>query len=387
MMINSIGLSGNLWPIHLKPLRGEILSSWIVRIAHAHGLKLHTFCALVFGRNKQIWNRDIDKLAPEWLLAKLSEATGTPISDVLATTLKSYESILYETHQSNANLKWINPLGIYHRLHQWPGLQYCPLCLRLDNEPYYRKTWRLAFFTVCNEHHILMHDRCPKCESTINFHRIEMGKKQKIKPIAAFFCFKCGCDLRNSPTQRVECNDWQVTISYRTILDLHDMGWVVSDKLTLQYSPQYFEVVRHLCGLMISNRRANKMFFEVANKLGLNLKSQLFSKSTAFEKRSIFERHVLLICCMWILLDWPNRFVGLCKSYKLSSAYLIKDFVKPPFWYYSVLSEQLNEGQYSPNEFEIQSAKNYLKKNGKEAGITAVSRLLGFSTLKKKGNI
>ncbi len=69
--MNIAGLSGSLLPVHLKPLPDELLSSWLVRIAHGHGMKLQTFCAVIFGREKSIWNRDIDKLAPEWLVMRL----------------------------------------------------------------------------------------------------------------------------------------------------------------------------------------------------------------------------------------------------------------------------------------------------------------------------
>ena len=39
------GLSGRLWPAHVKPQQDELLSSWLVRLAMAHGVKLHTFSA------------------------------------------------------------------------------------------------------------------------------------------------------------------------------------------------------------------------------------------------------------------------------------------------------------------------------------------------------
>lgn len=34
----------------------------MIRLAQAYRQKLHTFCVLRWGRNKQIWTRDIDKL-------------------------------------------------------------------------------------------------------------------------------------------------------------------------------------------------------------------------------------------------------------------------------------------------------------------------------------
>src|SRR5215213_7254788 len=93
------GLSGRLWPAHIKPQPDELLSSWLVRLAMAHASKLHTFCSIIWPR-KQIWNRDIDRSADTELLQTLSDKTDTSIERVRATTLAGYESVLFEEHKS-----------------------------------------------------------------------------------------------------------------------------------------------------------------------------------------------------------------------------------------------------------------------------------------------
>jgi len=75
-MDNQSWRKNGLWPIHLQPQKGELLSSWIVRLAHANGYKVETFCTLVFGYRSTIWNRDIDVLSPR-LLKVLETITGT----------------------------------------------------------------------------------------------------------------------------------------------------------------------------------------------------------------------------------------------------------------------------------------------------------------------
>ncbi|MFA6699756.1 MAG: TniQ family protein, partial [Thiomicrospira sp.] len=88
-------LSGKLWPVHPHPSPDELLSSWLVRIAHGNGEKVQSFCHHEFGIERQIWNRDIDRQAPEWLLTILSERTATTIERVKQTTLKRYEGVLF----------------------------------------------------------------------------------------------------------------------------------------------------------------------------------------------------------------------------------------------------------------------------------------------------
>lgn len=50
----------------------ELLSWWRVRLAHGHGLKVQIFYNLIFGNRHQVWSRDIDRLAPDWLVSELS---------------------------------------------------------------------------------------------------------------------------------------------------------------------------------------------------------------------------------------------------------------------------------------------------------------------------
>lgn len=135
-------LSGELWPAHPKPLPDELLSSWIVRIASANGLKLQTFCDRVFGKEHQLWNRDIDRHAPPWLLASLARHTGTPIKHVRDATLEVYRGRLYRRKHDAGQLRWILPAGVYHRTRRHFGVQFCPQCLAEDHEPYFRTRWR-----------------------------------------------------------------------------------------------------------------------------------------------------------------------------------------------------------------------------------------------------
>lgn len=377
------GLSGSLWPIHLKPYSDELLSSWLVRLAHAHGLKLQTFCGIVFGQGKNIWNRDIDKLAPDWLLHHLATATGTSIDRVKDTTLKSYEGILYENHQPNGNTKWINPLGIYHRTHKAYGLQYCPICLAHDKEPYFRKYWRLAFYTECEKHHILLHDRCPSCGGAINFHRVEMGIRSLIKPRSIVNCYKCSYDLRDASKSSIYCSDWQTSIQYQTLLDFHSLGWAFTENLTFNYSHQLFDVLRHFCVIIFSKGRAGCLLPYVSNKLSFHNVLLDSSGALTFEKLNVQQRHQLFHCAIWLSLKWPRRLIEVSNELNLTSAYLLKDYAVPPFWFYSIIKKYLNNRQYSPTREEIQTAKNFLVAKGSKSGIRNISTTLGYTTLKR----
>src|SRR5919108_4163031 len=80
------GLSGRLWPIHLKPYDDELLSSWLVRLSRAYGVDPKRFCASGWCQ-PAFWNRDIDKGIYDDVLQVLADKTATPPVRVLDTTL------------------------------------------------------------------------------------------------------------------------------------------------------------------------------------------------------------------------------------------------------------------------------------------------------------
>jgi hypothetical protein len=129
------GFTSPLWPIRYKPFPDELLSCWLVRLAHGHGLKVQTFCNLMFGNRRQVWNRDIDRLAPAWLVDELILRTGTSPELAWGTTLHAYEGILYSKFQMSGTLRWILALKVYHRTRKGYGLQFCPACLAEDQVP------------------------------------------------------------------------------------------------------------------------------------------------------------------------------------------------------------------------------------------------------------
>jgi len=201
------GLSGTLWPIRYKPLDDELLSCWLVRLSHGHGLKVQTFCNLLFGNRLQVWNRDIDRLAPSWLLDELIARTGTMRNRAELTTLRVFEGVLYPHFKESGNLAWVLAAQVYHRQRMGYAQQFCARCLSEDEVPYFRKTWRVALKTVCIRHQCMLWDRCPKCEVGVAFHRMDMGRPFVPENGALAACFNCGFNLAAAPTRPIQVLD------------------------------------------------------------------------------------------------------------------------------------------------------------------------------------
>lgn len=372
------GLTGKLWPAHPKPQDDELLSSWLLRLAHANGQKVQTFCALAWGQDTAIWNRDIDRSAGNAIVQVLAERTGTSLERVEATLLRTLEGTVHERHNPNGNAKWVLPAGVYHRTRRRYGQQFCALCLGEDARPYFRRRWRLAFCTFCDRHGTALHDRCPRCGAPVMFFRGEMGGRKRYAPDSPTLCTQCRFDLRRASAVGVECLDVHALVALRSASMLLDLGWGVSEDRTFQYGHLYFEVLHQICRLLGSGGRGARLAAFATDALDASLGLQC-PPGTPVEQRPIGERARLVQAAMWLLLNWPERFVHGCQAARLTSAHVLKDFHNAPFWFAAAAAEQLSAPAYAPTVREAENAKAALERAGCNASRKAVSRLLGVT--------
>lgn len=284
------GRTSPLWPIRFKPLPDELLSCWLVRLAHGMGLKVQTFCNQIFGGSIQVWNRDIDRLGPAWLLDALCAHTGTPRKVADATTLRVYEGLLYPQCSSAGALQWIQTLKMYHRKRQGFGQQFCGRCLAERPEPYFRKFWRVSLYTTCLKHQCMMHDRCPHCGAAVVFHRMEMGRGSlfEAQPISA--CHACGFDLCLAPVNHIISYDTDVTIWLEAAARSAETGRTSgSPKFDLSRA----SVMRQMVNLLTSSVARIDLHNHVLEKMDIDA-LELTPGRTPFETRPLAERHHLI---------------------------------------------------------------------------------------------
>lgn len=314
-------LSGKHWPAHPHPHTGECLSSWLIRCAHENGLKAQTFCELAFGQNHQIWNRDIDRLAPRWLLKELQLKTGTTRKDAFRTTLKLYEKRLFPQMHSASQLRWVTPKKLYHRKPEGYGQQFCPRCLREDQDPYYRLQWRLALYTFCPKHHRMLLDRCPVCSAPVAYHRIELGKPNQYKNINLSTCWHCGFDLALAESSVPE-------LVTKTTADLWSRLLKAIDRQFINSGPINYDriiVLHQTCKIL--NSTTNK-----AQKLASHIfksqpnRGQLPTISEhVFEALPIQDRHNVLLLAWWITSNTTSKLKHAIDSKALRLNHLYKD--------------------------------------------------------------
>lgn len=193
-----------LWPAHPHPLNDELLSSWVVRLAHANGLKLRPFLTLWMPPGIQYWAIDIDASPPSILIEILAEKTGLSIESIRSLSLSSLDGFLFEAQARFRHIDWILGLCLPRPGRAGSGQQYCPECLAEDPDPYLRRTWRLAWATVCTKHRTFLQDQCGSCGAQVLSLRVDMGSAARHIPHEKAdyrWCARCKADLSSSAKQ------------------------------------------------------------------------------------------------------------------------------------------------------------------------------------------
>jgi hypothetical protein len=206
-----------LLPFRAPPLPHEMLSSWIVRLCLGLGCELQAFTTQILGTTMLLWNTDVDRRLPDHAIASLSRRTGFNSDPIRALTLESYNGIIFDSKAKSGPLRWILSVNSYRWKTRNMGIQYCPNCLAGDRVPYFRKFWRLAFYTFCPHHQVFLRDACPECNSPLFPSRRDFSvDPQHVVPLHC--CAVCGLDLRGNPpeTDFHQANELHET--YREVL-------------------------------------------------------------------------------------------------------------------------------------------------------------------------
>lgn len=330
--LSDFQLKDRLWPIRPLPLPDELLSSWLVRLAHGQGLKAQTFCNLSFGGQHQVWNRDVDRLAPPWLLQELSFRTGTQLPTIVSTTLRAYEHHLYPKFRSAGCLQWILGLKMYHRKRAGFGLQFCPLCLRRDRVPYYRKSWRVALATSCPIHGNMLLDRCPRCHASIAAHRVDM-RDRTFSERALSYCHACGFDLSESQTSQPDYYDQGAAKVLTAVCSV--CGFNPSPGCT-DWNLDHINVLHHLCQILISRYPHVQLRQFILSKLATT-DVPITPGRVPIEMRSVHERHHLVQLAAWLFVDIRSRITESWYAGAVRKNVFLKDFNDAPDWYRDIV--------------------------------------------------
>ena len=167
-------------PVAPRPFRGELLSSWMVRVAARYGLDVPGLTAYLAGQgNNTAGLRQIDDINPDRNLLK-SWARGCRIDPARLKRLS------LKLRHPNRSRDWI--LG-----RAGGGAFACFACFDADvaagHDGYLRADWKLVERVVCPVHNEMLRDRCLECGAHLRASfRLRTG-------LLRVFCAKCECLL------------------------------------------------------------------------------------------------------------------------------------------------------------------------------------------------
>lgn len=303
------------------PKDDEQLTSWIVRTAYKHNITPSSFITVYFPRiyYNKFWERDIDIKADDILLNLLEKKSLLNKELIYKMTLKSYAGYLNEKIISSTRNNLILPLGNRARYKFLNGQKICPACIK-EEEPYFKKSWRLSFVSVCTEHNTLLLSYCPKCNASITIF--------KISNLNSDFtcCYKCGFDFKTLEPSYVEKNSY-----VNELLNILNRGYILIDNIPI-YSILYFlmlkQVGKIVCHLWKNEKYESKFFID--NKFNQNVRCILDENFTNYELFHIYKE-------AFYILKSKKSFSMFCKKYKLSKHMIFKDMRYVPFIFQEAL--------------------------------------------------
>lgn len=367
-------------PIKLSPQKDELLSSWLCRVAQANAVKLNTLNAIVFPQVK-IWNRDIDKCATEEFLELLEMKTGVCFGELRKTRLQEFEGKIYEKHNPKGNTVWIMPVGVFHSVRRQFGLQICPACLAEDKLSYYRKIWRLSFITICQKHYYQLFDECPDCSQPIMFHRNELGSRNKYRIQSLTVCSFCGTDWTKAKIDRGNQYITEIEVTFQQkLLNTINSGWFELSKNNYVHSIPFFKGLAQLVKLLSTSWSGKTLRSSLQNINKLPTIHETANKFS-FDLQRVKVRHFSLGSASYLLENWAENFVEICKQNKIWSSPLLHSMKEVPYWYGSVIFENLSRPNRTYTEQEIISILKLLETKDELINLQTIKSLSGSNDI------
>lgn len=319
--------------LRTAPQAGESLSSWLVRVSHRFTYRPYAFCLLLW-RGVAILTRDIDGQSNPVIWKSLAYANGVTEDDAFATTVASMKDVIFEKHVPNGKTKWLLRLGIFHRSRRLFGQQFCARCLANDAIPYYRLSWRFAYSIVCSTHRSLLTDRCQICGHPVEFHRTDPDKQSIIH------CFNCQARLDRQQTVRASAP----LIHLQGYLDSAIANRHVRFGTKVDYpSIDLFAIYSQLLRVVSTGSRSQQLRDVLAIRYGFDPAPIDFqSNAREFETLDLNNRARLAMMCAPLLLEWPDRFIDVCRRANFWMAWATKDRLHLPPEYMQVVTNHLS---------------------------------------------
>jgi len=368
--INFPELQNEKFAIIPLPLEDEILSSWIVRTAYAHKTHPHTFTNQYLNyRHHSFFLTESDITLDEDMIKTIEEKSHHKI-DIHSLMLKTYSGYIQESIYEN------NPTIFF--THQ----KYCPICLREDKVPYFRKKWRVVFYNVCHKHQCRLYEHCPECKTKLDISKMFENK------LPYTHCHHCGFELKKG--RKLPINKKHISsLNYQNkIFKTIEDGYIQLGEIPV-YSFLFFEVFSKLSKLILLNSKhrfidKHPLFSLVKNAEQNKINHPIFKKIDAKAQSALFG------LIMYIFEDFSRNLEAYIQANKLTYYDLTTKVHDIPYWYEKAVNAIIP--QYLPHSLtvtkeEVEYAKKYLISIGKVVNKVNLTLLLGCNFYSNDNNL
>ncbi|MCR9073971.1 MAG: TniQ family protein [Alphaproteobacteria bacterium] len=217
------------WSPRPAPVPGELMSSWVKRIANAHRVTLEPFLRMLSRTLGPLG--DLDRGDNPGLARFLSDQTGHPLDQIEALCVFG----------CNSGYKLTDSLA---------APRFCPLCWRVDDDPYIRWEWRCSFVPVCEIHGTDMVGRCPFCSA-----HFDPLASQTVIPVS--HCSVCASDLRTVSPRSVSR---KTTLGQIILLDMLAVAVEVQDGTAIVEMLERLQRERHQSANRFVKSRLSRLY-------------------------------------------------------------------------------------------------------------------------------
>ncbi len=176
------------FPLYVEPREGEVLLSWLLRLAMRLQVSLHT---LVRGG---FWIDDRHERAHWWrrpepqMFSRISTRTGISTERLRAMTFERWSVSRDDEANERFSAERFRLNTPRRRAFRYV---LCEQCFDADPAPHVRVPWAIGWVAVCPEHATVMTAQCQRCRATLRF-----GPPSMTTHFAPMICVLCGNDLR-----------------------------------------------------------------------------------------------------------------------------------------------------------------------------------------------
>lgn len=278
-----------------KPLEGESLSSWRQRSAWRNGYILFPVTS------EKLRRVDPDIGLHEAELVWLASGHNVDRSTLVPLTLAGQRNVVVRHLAPHSQPSWWLR-GRVAGTNEKTGPMFCPVCLKNDEQPFFRLHWRFAFVASCPIHRVEMLDRCPTCGEAAWPGGAGMSSRLSSTFVAFNQCWACGSDL---------CQTSAVTACAATDAFLLE---AVRNRTVALGSAEFptvdtLEALRAICHLFIRSRtrqvilKSGSKWCDVLAKL-----SPGGEDNRTIELMDVNDRRLLVEIAWRVIADWPISF-------------------------------------------------------------------------------